>query len=128
MCLFICLLSRYEIISTRKYASRYKRLQKKKITIEKLIHSRKGALDILATSIKKDIDLSVKFELIFCIHIEKIVTEQWTSKELKNNETVNEINIIEYSNNKNCYEKSESNNKVDVGNLLISNNIYDPGI
>ena len=41
---------------------------------------------------------------------------------------MNEINIIEYNNNKNCYKESESNNKVDIENLLISNNIYDPGI
>lgn len=39
---------------------------------------------------------------------------------------MNEINIIEDNNNKKCYEESESNDKVDVGNLLVSNNIYDP--
>lgn len=70
----------------------------KKRIIEKLIQSRKWALHKLVTSSKKITDLSVKFELIFCMHVEELVIEQ--PKELKNNETLNEIKIIEDDNNK----------------------------
>ena len=71
--------------------------------------NRKGALDKFVTTSKKDIDLN-----------EELVFEQPSSNELNNDETVNEMNNIEDDNNKNV-------DKVDVGNLFVLNNIYDPG-
>ena len=82
---------------------------KKKKRIEKLVQSKKWALDKFVTTSKKNIDLN-----------EKLVIEQPSSNELNNDETVNEINNIENDNNKNA-------DKVNVGNLFVPNNIYDTG-
>ena len=95
-------------MSTRKYVSGYEKLKKKR-RLEKLVQSQKGALDKFVTTSKKDIDLN-----------EELVIEQPSLNELNNDETVNEINNIEDDKNKNA-------DKVDVKNLFVSNNIYDPG-
>lgn len=95
-------------MSTRKYVSGYEKLKKKR-RIEKLVQSQKGALDKFVTTSKKDIDLN-----------EELVIEQPSLNELNNDETVNEINNIEDDKNKNA-------DKVDVENLFVPNNIYDPG-
>ena len=95
-------------MSTRKYVSGYEKLKKKR-RLEKLVQSQKGALDKFVTTSKKDIDLN-----------EELVIEQPSLNELNNEETVNEINNIEDDKNKNA-------DKVDVENLFVPNNIYDPG-
>ena len=98
-------------MSTRKYASGYEKLLKRR-RIEKLVESQKGALDKFVTCSKKDRDLS-----------EGLVIEQEQQSAPKELEKDEENSVEE----ENLKEIGIDSGTANVENLSIPHNIYDPG-